>query len=219
MAVAANPSYLLYSSPSQYELYAYPPSTYTNTVYYFVPLPYPTAYVPQQTGHSTASVYPSNDIDHTYGPRRDSQARTSTSAFQYFPYPQATSSHSTQKHARRPSPSIQPTSFHRNSYLEMEISPTSPQGARLIRKRLACEAKVQTLEANYEKEREKAAVAEKKAKILEFKLGVLRYEAQLGSERVVELERKLGGLKEEMDSLKKELQDSQRDRCGGRRDN
>ncbi|KAF5335444.1 hypothetical protein D9758_017818 [Tetrapyrgos nigripes] len=192
MAVAAaDPSCPFYSSP-QYSPYAYPASTYPDTVWSFVPFPYPTTYVPQQTHHS-------NNIEHTYGSPCDS-------------YLQATDSHT-----HRPLFSIPPSSFHRNSSLEMEISPMSPQGARLLRKRLACEAKLQNLEAKYEKEREKAAkereraaTAESREKVLDYQLRMLQYQAQLGSERVVELERELGCLKEEICGLKRQLQDSQR---------
>ncbi|KAF5339079.1 hypothetical protein D9758_016448 [Tetrapyrgos nigripes] len=128
-----------------------------------------------------------------------------TTYIQYLPYPQTTS---IQNHTRP----IQPNSFHRNSFLEMEISPTSPQGARLVQKRLACEAKVQALEGKYKKEREKAvkereqaAMAENKAKVLEYQLGILRYEAQLGSERVAELERKVEGLQRQLDDCRRAL--------------
>ncbi|KAF5334428.1 hypothetical protein D9758_017868 [Tetrapyrgos nigripes] len=83
----------------------------------------------------------------------------------------------------------------RNSYSEMEVSPFSAQGFRLVQKHLACEVVIKHLEAKYEAEKQKVDMVTQRLKDVEAESMMVKCEAWHAHKRIDELESELEALR------------------------
>ncbi|KAK7458168.1 hypothetical protein VKT23_010076 [Stygiomarasmius scandens] len=125
---------------------------------------------PGPTRHSTSFVARSVNQDHDHHRphrRTEYRRRIPPSYYQSKKRPLvATTSFNTLD----PESLLEPT-YIQNSHLDIEINPNSFRGMNIIRKRLACEAAIQSLKEKCDKERQRAVDAEAKVKDLEVEVG------------------------------------------------